>query len=606
MKEKIKLEDFQKDLDEKNYDAVYEKLVDISLKLVEEIIKKKNIKLQKKSKRRDYLYDIEYAFERQSATFQSVKYLMRFFLEWGIDYEDDPLYHTPEEVLESCVREYNRIISELNQYEKIEEEIKEKGYEKIKDEKIQKLIALFKKMMEYKNKKYDENWTFEKWIEEINMCYHYYNDSLMETLNQVKYGSIDREVEADYEEVIATDEVENIMCLEDLYYELNYPDGDYKHFANFYREFELKEGQTYEDLYNLEKAKFVKLFKEMLDFVNVKYYTDDFYKLRSLVKEAYPYYYEIFKTWNVSSSMPKTTYIKELNYMEDIYNNFSKTYKNHEENMKKYKKEWAEIEKNSELYEEFKELEELYSTNKNDESENKDKTNHKDDFTLGIENITQEDIDKENFFNKDLYDIDNEEDELEEDTEKPKKSLKDKIKDRFKNSATYQVYCLFFGDKDDEEDMDDMDDYIEEGDFYWGEDADENYGFPISKGTAYEIATRNINLKSDFCRAKKYLYTYLGFKKTKIDLIELDNKKYWQIQVLAGDTAGSDYDRKYDEVTDWDGVLADEDFPLLRCLVDAETGEYIYYPDKEKYKKMKHRKCMFWKRDIDIDEDDEI
>ena len=110
----------------------------------------------------------------------------------------------------------------------------------------------------------------------------------------------------------------------------------------------------------------------MLDFVNVKYDTDDFYKLRSLVKEAYPYYYEIFKTWNVSSSMPKTTYIEELNYMEDIYNNFSKTYKNHEENMKKYKKEWEEIEKNSELYEEFKELEELYSTNKNNESENKD------------------------------------------------------------------------------------------------------------------------------------------------------------------------------------------------------------------------------------------
>lgn len=542
MKEKIKLEDFQKDLDARKYDDVYKKLVDISLKLVEEIIKKKNIKLPSKSRERDYLYDIEYAFERQSATFQSVKYLMRFFLEWGIDYEDDPLYHTPEEVLESCIREYNRIISELNRYEKIEEEIKEKGYEKIKDEKIQKLIALFKKMMEYKNKKYDENWTFEKWIEEINMCYHYYNDSLMETLNQVKYGSIDREVEADYEEVIATDEVENIMCLEDLYYELNYPDGDYKHFANFYREFELKEGQTYEDLYNLEKEKFVKLFKEMLDFVNVKYDTDDFYKLRSLVKEAYPYYYEIFKTWNVSSSMPKTTYIKELNYMEDIYNNFSKTYKNHEENMKKYKKEWEEIEKNSELYEEFKELEELYSTNKNDES--KDKTNHKDDFTLGLENITQEDIDKEKNFNKDLYDIDN------------------------------------------------------------GEDADENYGLPISKGTAYEIATRNINLKSDFCRAKKYLYTYLGFKKVKIDLIELDNKKYWQIQVLAGDTAGSNYNRKYDEVTDWDGVLADEDFPLLRCLVDAETGEYIYYPDKERYKKMKHRRWMFWKKDKD--EDDEI
>ena len=43
MKEKIKLEDFQKDLDARKYDDVYKKLVDISLKLVEEIIKKKNM-----------------------------------------------------------------------------------------------------------------------------------------------------------------------------------------------------------------------------------------------------------------------------------------------------------------------------------------------------------------------------------------------------------------------------------------------------------------------------------------------------------------------------------------------------------------------------------
>lgn len=218
----------------------------------------------------------------------------------------------------------------------------------------------------------------------------------------------------------------------------------------------------------------------------------------------------------------------------------------------------------------------------------------KNDSILNLGNITQEDI--ENSFYKDIYNLDDVEDELEEDTEEPKKSLKDKIKDRFKNSATYQVYCLFFGDRDDEEDIDD---YVEDGDFYWGEDADENYGFPISKGTAYEIATRNINLKSDFCRAKKYRYTYLGFKKTKIDLIELNNKKYWQIQVLGGDTAGSDYDRKYDEVTDWDGDLVYEDFPLLRCLVDAETGEYIYYPDKEKYKKIKHKRWMFWKKEKD-------
>lgn len=220
----------------------------------------------------------------------------------------------------------------------------------------------------------------------------------------------------------------------------------------------------------------------------------------------------------------------------------------------------------------------------------------KNEFILNLGKITQEGI--EDSFYKNIYNLDDREDELEEDTEEPKKSLKDKIKNRFKNSSTYQVYCLFFGDKDDENNIDNC---IEKGDFYWGEDADENYGFPISKGDAFEIATRNSNLKTDFCKAQKYDYTYLGFKKTKIELVKLKNKKYWQIQILDGDTAGVDYDRRYKTVEEWDGSLAGDDLPLLRCLVDVETGKYIYYPDKEKYKKMKHKSWMFWKKDTDED-----
>ena len=76
--------------------------------------------------------------------------------------------------------------------------------------------------------------------------------------------------------------------LDSFYDLLTYKDTDYKEFANYYRDFELKDGETYKDLYDREKEKLRKLFMEMLDFLDVSYPSDDFDSLTSLIREHYP------------------------------------------------------------------------------------------------------------------------------------------------------------------------------------------------------------------------------------------------------------------------------------------------------------------------------
>ena len=117
---------------------------------------------------------------------------------------------------------------------------------------------------------------------------------------------------------------------------LNCQNGDYKEFANYYRDFELKDGETYQDLYDREKEKLRKLFMEMLDFLDVSYPSDDFDSLTSLIREHYPYYFDTMVSLKVTLADSKSTYIVELNDMEDIYESFSKNYKRHDEFMKQY------------------------------------------------------------------------------------------------------------------------------------------------------------------------------------------------------------------------------------------------------------------------------
>ena len=112
------------------------------------------------------------------------------------------------------------------------------------------------------------------------------------------------------------------------------------------------------------------------------------------------------------------------------------------------------------------------------------------------------------------------------------------------------------------------------------QEPDEN--FNISKSDAFYIANQNENLKTDYYRRRKGNITYIGFNDKSIKLVSLNNKKYWQIQILDGEVSGIDYNGEYE--TCWDGFFSKSDLKKLRCLIDVDTGEYIYYPINRKNK----------------------
>ena len=99
--------------------------------------------------------------------------------------------------------------------------------------------------------------------------------------------------------------------------------------------------------------------------------------------------------------------------------------------------------------------------------------------------------------------------------------------------------------------------------------------YKISKEEAFNIASENRNLKTDFVKnSNRKNVTFLTFGDKEIKLVNIKNKKYWQIQILDGEIS-----QMYND-SFFDGFIKKEETKYLRCLVDANTGEYIYYPKK--------------------------
>ena len=341
MESKIKIDEFQEYIDKGKLNIIFNKIADKSIDLIKKIATMKGFSLEETENiedRETLFYYFEKLFEENSAYFQAIPNLMRNFAIWNIELIDG-LGETKEEKIEMYIQGYNLILYELEEYEFIKNEIQKKGYEKLKNQKIKKLISAFKEMLDYKNKSYDDKWSFEEWIEVIDKYYHFYHDTLERTLTQIQSNTLCRSIYMDYQVYIKTDDVENLIALDDLYCELDPETGDYKDFADFYEDIELEEGQTYEDLYNEKKEKFIKLFKEMLDYINVKHEENSFETLKALIRDNFPYYRDNLISLSVMMSNPTETYISILSSMDRVYNYFAKTYKNHEENLKKYNEE---------------------------------------------------------------------------------------------------------------------------------------------------------------------------------------------------------------------------------------------------------------------------
>ena len=157
-----------------------------------------------------------------------------------------------------------------------------------------------------------------------------------------------------------------------------------------------------------------------------------------------------------------------------------------------------------------------------------------------------------------------------------------------KDDPTYENILKSLAERKEEIEEDNDDEFYEDEKCYMEsikklKEEDAKYNFPILRSKALEIANRDENLKTDYCRnTSRGNISYICFTDKKIEVVEIENKKYWQIQILSGDVSGMEVNRK--ESYNWDGWLGDKDLNLLRCLIDVETGEYIYYPLLERQK----------------------
>ena len=133
-------------------------------------------------------------------------------------------------------------------------------------------------------------------------------------------------------------------------------------------------------------------------------------------------------------------------------------------------------------------------------------------------------------------------------------------------------------DKDDfnpftDEDVDINDAcYIEE---------DDKYHFRINKKMALRIALKTRNLLNSFCDITDNHYFSLEVFEKNVDYIEIEDKRYWLVQIVSGKLHSVESYVVYDSFDDnnefFEKEIDDNDRKYLKCLVNVDTGEYIYF-----------------------------
>lgn len=103
------------------------------------------------------------------------------------------------------------------------------------------------------------------------------------------------------------------------------------------------------------------------------------------------------------------------------------------------------------------------------------------------------------------------------------------------------------------------------------------FQIPISEKDAFMIANLDENLKTDFCKNDNRNISYINFNNYNIDQITYNNELHWHIEITKGDISWID-----DYETFSDGFLVDEDLKKLQCLININTGKYLYFPQYKK------------------------
>ena len=344
----MELKDFKKEIQEKDYDKVYDIIVQKDIELIKKISKIKNIDITMgKYGSQDLgaeLYHYYAIFREESGMFKYIQYVI-FKLD---KYFYEPLdeYDTPLQRIESYINDYNNLQKLIDTYEEERENLKGKSIIDIRNDYRDKYTELFKEMLDYKKKTYPKNITFNELLEKVYISYYYFAEEFENIERAIEEGYIqDDSYDEEYYINKDDDPVEIVHYLSMTY--KNIKDNDYyKSVANFYHEFELKDGETYEDLYKREKNKIKDIFKEMLDYKKVSYNDKDTYNsLFNKVEETYPYLKDVL--YGLYSNYNDKSYITILDRMVNIEETLLRRYKNYDKEMIEYQKSQQEkIEEN--------------------------------------------------------------------------------------------------------------------------------------------------------------------------------------------------------------------------------------------------------------------
>lgn len=161
---KIDIKDYEEKIKEEKYEDIYEDLVNKTIIAVQEFGKRKDYKIPEDKKGKDLFYNIQFYFKENFIDYLSVYYLMQTLIEWN--YKDEEENGTYEKKINNIVVRYNSFIDKINEYEKIESEVKQKGIDIVKKEREEKYAKQFKERFEH-SKKYDKTWDVVKLIKKV-------------------------------------------------------------------------------------------------------------------------------------------------------------------------------------------------------------------------------------------------------------------------------------------------------------------------------------------------------------------------------------------------------------------------------------------------------
>lgn len=329
---KIDIKDYESKLNEKKYDEIFDDLSEKSIKLSSEILKIKDYEISKEKTIESMFMEIKVIIERYFGVFRTVSFFMDYLINW----DDDFFETSKEKTTELIVDYYNLLVDTFHRYKEKEIEIKEKGFELMCDECTEKLKKLYIEMLRFKNKNCNEKESLRDLTKKVAHYYNFLEEDLYNAESALYGAFIVVDVEMPE---ITLNETERIVIAEGLINELTPSENDdgYKAYADYYQDYDLKEGQTYSDLYDEKENLLIKLLIEMLEFIGIEVSKEkcNLSDLRYLVSEHYPFYEGSLSLLRWGN--PNETYISRFDTMDKVYERLANDYKNYEQNMAEYK-----------------------------------------------------------------------------------------------------------------------------------------------------------------------------------------------------------------------------------------------------------------------------